>query len=155
MGFRSGAVIVLALSLFAVGCGGSDTDDGPSSGTGSTAASQPSRTPSPGAAASTNGLSVQVTGSCGDAGGFRLKSSGFTPNGQYRTDARYPDGRPYTYLLSGGKGRADADGATPGWTWNCMDGPGGQPDTPGVYSITITDLTTGKSVSTSLEVKYE
>ncbi len=98
-------------------------------------------------------LSVQLTGSCNDIGGYRLSSTGFTPNGQYRTEAWYPDGKPYLYLLDRGLGKADSSGATPNWKWDCRNGPNGKPDPNGTYHIQMTDLTTGRMAKFTLEVK--
>ncbi|HZM64124.1 MAG TPA: hypothetical protein VFB59_03260, partial [Candidatus Saccharimonadales bacterium] len=83
----------------------------------------------------------------------RLSSRGFTPNGEYRTQAWYPDGTPYTHLFDGGKGRADATGSTPNWTWDCKDGANNRPDPNGIYIIKMTDVTTGHWVMARMEVK--
>lgn len=110
--------------------------------------------PLPGAKATRVGLTVQVTGSCADDGGFRLASSGFTPNGAYLTKAWYPDGTPYAHLIDGGKGTAGADGSTPGWTWDCNEGANGQPDPPGIYRLMMIDTPTKRWVKARFEVRY-
>jgi hypothetical protein len=109
---------------------------------------------------SENGLTAQVIGTCSKVRGesvLRLKASGFTPNGTYRSEPKYPNGTPYTYLrdigLGKGIGQVAADGSTPDWTWDCADGEGG-PDTPGVYTLTIRDLKTNRTVTTTFTVIY-
>jgi len=99
-------------------------------------------------------LTAKVTGSCANPGGFRLESTGFTPNGKYQTKAIYPNGTPYNYLQNGGVGLANANGATPNWHWDCLDGPNGTRDTPGKYHVSVMDLATARVVEFDVIVAY-
>lgn len=134
---RTFSLLAVAIALCASGCGGS-------SATSSTA---PAKNTAPQQA-----LTITVTGKCSDPQGFRLKSTGLTPNGQYQTTASYPSGKPYNYLLDGGKGQADATGQPSQWTWDCKNGVGGQPDPNGTYYLRLVDLTTARSASTHFVV---
>lgn len=101
-------------------------------------------------------LTIQVVGECSSnlGTGMRMLSTGFTPNGQYQTTATYPDGTEYTYLKDHGLGRADENGDTPGWEWNCTVSPDGETDPEGEYRIRVQDLTTKESVDTIFTVNY-
>ena len=91
---------------------------------------------------------IKVIGTCSDPQGFRLQTTGFTPGGAYQTEANYPDGRPYTYLLNNGVGTADAHGNLSNWTWDCKRGANNQPDPNGKYFLEVTNITTNQSATT-------
>lgn len=79
--------------------------------------------------------SLRIVGSCTPAGGtLRNVSSGFTPAGQTRIRAWYPDGRPYTALTTSGVVRADGSN---GWQWPC------QGDPSGTYYTEVVDVASG------------
>lgn len=100
-------------------------------------------------------LSVQVIGTCAshDGTGMRLRVTGLTPNGPYQSTATYPDGSEYTYLLDGGRGRADAQGNAPHWSWNCNVSPG-ERDPAVTYHLRFQDLTTHETAETDFVVSY-
>jgi hypothetical protein len=93
-------------------------------------------------------LTIKVTGKCSDPQGYRLQTTGFTPNGLYQTEASYPNGKPYTYLVADGVGKADAAGKLSNWTWDCKRGANNQPDPNGKYFLKVVDLTSHASAST-------
>jgi hypothetical protein len=156
IGILAVAVLVAAMSL--VGCSG---DEAPAPAPVPQVQVEPDASvatlPAAGPEAADSGLTVQVVGECGQPGskGLRLKASGFTPNGQYMTEAYYPDGKRYTYLLNGGYGAAATDGSAPSWSWECYLGPNNTQDPPGEYKLTMHDVPTGRSVSTTFTVAYE
>ena len=96
-------------------------------------------------------LAIRVTGTCNDPGGMRLQSSGFTPNSGYTTQAWYPNGAAYSYILSG---TADDNGTTPKWRWDCDQTANGQPDPAGTYKLVMTDDATGRTANATFVVKY-
>jgi hypothetical protein len=100
------------------------------------------------------GLTIQVMGHTSDPGGLWLRGSGFTPNGEYYTEVYYPldspqKGAEYTFIRDG---RADANGATPGWRWDPAVTDTGEPDPPGEYRLTMHDNQTGRKVSTTFNI---
>lgn len=116
-----------------------------------------------GEAASKDGLTIQVFGTCGSnpeqKQALRLHASGFTPGGVYMTEAYFPNEAPlngarYRFLKNFGYNKAANDGSTPAWTWDCWLAQGTPGDPPGTYKLTLHDLTTGKTVTTNFTVKY-
>jgi hypothetical protein len=96
-------------------------------------------------------LKFRVVGSCTSTEGTLTSvSSGFTPSGPYNTEAWYPSGTPYTMIDN--PGYASSRGSTPNWSWPCALGANNKGDPPGTYKLKVTDLTTGKSVRTTLTV---
>lgn len=139
-------IVLLSAALVLGGCSTNDASDGDNSSSSSPAVSTPTR--------HSSDLTIKVTGSCSERGGLRLRSSGLTPNGRYRTEAWYPNGVPYTYLLNGGEGTADPSGRASAWRWDCQHGANGKPDPSGTYRLVVTDLSTGRSATTSFRVRY-
>lgn len=137
---RSLAAVPLALLLALVGC---------SDSTSSTPSSAP--TPSSTASAEQEELSFEIIGTCtSEAGTLTSVSSGFTPGGNYTTEAWYPNGDPYLGLDN--PGRVADNGSTPAWNWNCALGENEGGDPPGEYRVKITDNATGRSIETTLTV---
>ena len=100
-----------------------------------------------------NALHFQVTGDCvSDYNGGELHADayGFTPNGGYMTEARYPNGHPVIGIRN--PGLVDKLGHLSAWSWICDDGPNGKPLPAGIYQLTIRDGTTGLSVKAKLRV---
>ena len=98
-------------------------------------------------------LHFRVTGSfVSDFNGGALHSDawGFTPNGNYVTTARYPNGKPYVGLTN--PGTVDKLGHTSRWNWDCAAGANGKPDPQGIYNLKLKDITTGLSISAKLRV---
>jgi hypothetical protein len=147
IGVVVGSLALLVVFLTPHMSGGSQATN---SGKPATHSSPTIYAPNPGAKTDHDGLSIQVTGTCKDKGGFHLKSSGFTPKGEYHTTAKSPDGSHFTHFLNGGVGYADENGATPDWVLDCKNAPGGMNN--GVYTLTILDVTKNKSVSTTFQV---
>ena len=146
IGLTLASFTLLGFALF----GNLNTDSSAPAGAGTNKTTAPSThpyAPQPGAQETKDGLAIKVVGKCTDKGGLRLQSSGFTPNGEYVTTAKFPDGTNYPYLPQGGIGKADENGATPDWRWDCINTPGGFGSQHGTYTITLTDRATGKSVS--------
>lgn len=152
------ASAVAMLATLAVACAGGSPTDASAPGTVIVTVTMPVTTPAPAQQATPSTAvsqpTIKVIGSCNDRGGLRLEAHGFTPNGSYLTVASYPDNTPYTNLANGGRGRADANGQLPSWSWNCKDGANGQPDPTGTYNLKVVDLTTGAAAETTFEVKY-
>lgn len=134
---------VTAAALLVAACGS------PGGGNASPAPATSQATPN--ASKPAAALVIKVTGTCNDNGGMRLQSSGFTPNSSYTTQAWYPNGAAYSYILNG---TSDQSGATPNWRWDCNQTANGQPDTAGTYKLTMTDNATGRSATTTFVVKY-
>lgn len=83
-------------------------------------------------------LEFSVIGECRTVGEKLLaESSGFTPGGQYRSEAWYPGGA--RYPLDFTVGTANSDG-TVNWGWTCE-----ADDPAGTYTTTVTDLKTGRN----------
>jgi len=118
-----------------------------------TAAPETSEVPS--AAAPLGKLRFRVTGSCTNASGvLKAEASGFTPEGSYNTNVFYPNGRRYPAAAISNPGRANQNGQTPGWTWDCSLGAEpGLTDPPGIYRYVITDLETGRKIEGRFRVK--
>lgn len=117
--------------------------------------------PAAGNKSSSNGLTIQVVGECGQNGstGLRLKATGFTPGGIYMTEVYYStdtgfDGSRYTHLADNGFAKASTDGSAGHWTWNCYDAGGVPFDPPGAYKLTMHDLNAGRSVTAMFYVRY-
>lgn len=89
---------------------------------------------------------VDITGTCTAPGDqLAVSSGGFTPNKQYTVTVTEPGGRPYD-LSYGSSGTATAQGALhTGWTCEAKDA-------SGVYSIAVTDTTTGKTAHDTFQV---
>jgi hypothetical protein len=97
------------------------------------------------ARSNSGGLHFRVVGQCMVGSGTLFGvGTGFTPGGNYVTEARLPNGNPYYRI--GNPETADPRGATPDWEWHCADTePGtGQTYPAGIYRVRLTDLETGK-----------
>lgn len=149
------AALAAALLLLVAACGNDSNDSSGSSESSSSSAASSSggasTTPAPPEPSAVEGLTFVVVGSCTPAGGVLTgEGSGFTPNGPYVSEVTYPDGSPY--VIPDPVGYASATGTTPNWQWPCFYE--GEGDQPGTYTVTVTDRTTGRSVTTTFDVGH-
>jgi hypothetical protein len=147
MRYRTVLIVgLMVLGLLVTACGGSGETNGARATSSPTASAGHSNEPA------VQELGFVVVGKCtSKSGTLTANGSGFTPNGQYTTEAWYPDGKPYIGIAN--PGTASSEGTTPGWEWPCAEGEKeGEGDPPGTYKVKVTDNTTGKSVETTFEV---
>lgn len=145
-------LIVAGVAIITAACGTSGSGSADVEWSSESGSDTTTSTPAP-----DNGPpAIKVEGTCGSNNktGMRLSSSGFTPNGDYQWSATYPDGKEYTYRANGGVQRADAEGRTPDWEWNCYVAEGGQ-DPAGTYRLKVQDLTTNEIIGTTFVVSYD
>ncbi len=94
--------------------------------------------------ASAGPLSLAIAGSCTSSGGaLSSVSSGFTPGGTDSISATYPNGQPYTNIID--HGRVNSSGSI-AWYWPCAGDPAG------TYATTVTDNSTGRSVTADFTI---
>lgn len=139
------AASVLLLTACSGGAAEPSPAETPSSADVAAASAVPSATPSEQDPAPETPLRFGIIGHCSTEGGTLVGMGyGFTPGGEYLTEAYDPKGNPYTEFDN--TGTADAQGRITTWRWPCTGDPAG------VYEVTIFDITTTRSQDDEFEI---